>query len=607
MKRKRLWGAVALLICFACAALLTMAGEPAKGAGGPVLAEDGRYHGLGLLQEPEGVQSRFIKVMPSGAESIPLPESVDNSQWLPPVGDQGNQYSCVAFAFGYYCKTYAEVKEHGWSQFDNTHQFSPAYIYNQAQSWPDNGMYGSDAIALMQELGACSLAQMPFNDQDYTQWPFEAAYKEALHYRIGEGYSVDTTLSSSLDAIKGRLASGQIGVFGLYVYGNFDYIGSFNNTYCLSQVTGTNPGSHMTAVVGYDDAMTTADGVGAFKCVNSWGTSWGAAGFFWLSYPAVTDVNHLITQGVFDYFDDLPNDSPVYAAKIQLSHSRFRALKLAVGTGSPSSPTTSEQLFDFLSYQDDRTPSINAPAWPIWVDLTPIFPVPQGTNTFISAANLDPNNGVTGQIQVYTLYRLSDMNALNYTSVPVSISYSGSIAHADLSWPWATLAVTTTANPASGGVPLTVAFTSSIVNGTAPFTYNWNFGDGGTSTQQNPSHTYTSTGDYSVNLTAQDSTGKMGYAAPLTITAANVPPPVIASMTKKGNPFRILVIGSNLQSGIAVFINGVPWTNLKWSSTAQIQLKGGGSLKALVPKNTPTQFKFVNPDGGFTTYMWHWP
>lgn len=34
--------------------------------------------------------------------------------------------------------------------------------------------------------------------------------------------------------------------------------------------------------------------------------------------------------------------------------------------------------------------------------------------------------------------------------------------------------------------------------------WNWNFGDGQTSTQQNPSHIYTSNGDYTVSLTVGD-------------------------------------------------------------------------------------------------------
>ena len=584
-----------------------LASEP-RGGSGPVLAEDGRMHGLGAVSEPGGgMPSRFLPAVMGRDESVPLPESVDNSAYLPPVGDQGEQGSCVAFAFGYYCKTYAEVKEHGWSQFDLSHQYSPAYIYNQAQLWEDQGMYFADAMTLMQQLGCCSWTQMPYDDNNWRDWPFEAAYKEALKYRVGNAYALDTTLGSSLDSIKAHLASGRIGVLGLYVYQNFQYIGSFNNTYCMAQVSGGNQGGHAVAVVGYDDAMATADGVGAFRCVNSWGTNWGASGFFWLSYQAVTDLTHRITQGYFMYFDELPNDSPLYAAKFQISDSRFRSLGLSVGTGSAASPTTSAPLFDFLSYEDDRSPSISAPNWPMWVDLTPIFPIPQGTNVFLAGRNLDPNKPTNGQFQAYTLYRLSDMTSLNYTSVPVTIPFSGSLASANLAWPWATLAVTASATPTSGTAPLAVAFTGSATTGTPPYTFNWAFGDGATSTQQNPSHTYASVGTYTVSLMAQDTGGRTGYAAPLTITVSLLPPPFVSTMQKKGNPFRIVVNGGNLQSGIQVSINGTPWPNVVRNGPTQITLKGGGALKALVPKNTPTQFLFVNPDGGSFSNVWQWP
>lgn len=48
-------------------------------------------------------------------------------------------------------------------------------------------------------------------------------------------------------------------------------------------------------------------------------------------------------------------------------------------------------------------------------------------------------------------------------------------------------------------VPFVVQFSNSSVNGG---TFSWNFGDGGTSTQANPSHTYTSFGVYNVSLFA---------------------------------------------------------------------------------------------------------
>jgi hypothetical protein len=78
-------------------------------------------------------------------------------------------------------------------------------------------------------------------------------------------------------------------------------------------------------------------------------------------------------------------------------------------------------------------------------------------------------------------------------------------------------------------------------------------------------------------------------------------------MLKQGNPFRINVNGTNLQSGIRVYINGGEWTNIQYKSATLIKLKGGGSLKALVPKNTPATFRFDNPDGGSQTLVWQWP
>ena len=62
------------------------------------------------------------------------------------------------------------------------------------------------------------------------------------------------------------------------------------------------------------------------------------------------------------------------------------------------------------------------------------------------------------------------------------------------------------ANPVSGSPPLVVAFTDQS-GGSTPRTYQWNFGDGGTSTEKNPVHTYTAVGVYPVTLTITNSYG----------------------------------------------------------------------------------------------------
>lgn len=75
-------------------------------------------------------------------------------------------------------------------------------------------------------------------------------------------------------------------------------------------------------------------------------------------------------------------------------------------------------------------------------------------------------------------------------------------------------------SPTSGSAPLTVNFTDQSTGN--PTSWSWNFGDGGTSTAQNPSHQYTAAGTYTVTLTATNACGsdqeiKTGY---ITVSAA---------------------------------------------------------------------------------------
>ncbi len=87
------------------------------------------------------------------------------------------------------------------------------------------------------------------------------------------------------------------------------------------------------------------------------------------------------------------------------------------------------------------------------------------------------------------------------------------------------------ADKTAGAAPLTVAFDSSASTGTFS-SYAWTFGDGGTSSAANPSHTYSATGTYTVALTLSGSAGsntqtRTGYivvsaAAPVAAFTANV-------------------------------------------------------------------------------------
>jgi len=77
--------------------------------------------------------------------------------------------------------------------------------------------------------------------------------------------------------------------------------------------------------------------------------------------------------------------------------------------------------------------------------------------------------------------------------------------------------------PATGVEASAVSFNASVVDpGPETHTYLWSFGDGNTSTQQNPSHTYADDGTYTVTVTADD--GEATDSATATIVVANLAP-----------------------------------------------------------------------------------
>jgi len=59
--------------------------------------------------------------------------------------------------------------------------------------------------------------------------------------------------------------------------------------------------------------------------------------------------------------------------------------------------------------------------------------------------------------------------------------------------------------PYSGNVGIPVQMIGSATGGQSPYSYLWNFGDGESSTQQNPQHAYDGPGEYTIILTVHDS------------------------------------------------------------------------------------------------------
>ena len=225
--------------------------------------------GTGLVPLPaEEYKALPLALTPMSGE---LPVKVSLKKWLPPIGNQGQQGSCVGWATGYYLKSYHENKERGSSDFT----YSPSYIYNQIRldkTTCRNGSYIRDALNLINAQGDASLSDFGYNQLSCNILPTNEDKKSAAHARISSWNTIDP---KNLISLKAHLAQGKPLVIGMAVDNQFQsYRGGVFNTLNL----GIGQGGHAMLAVGYDDSKS------AFLVVNSWGENWGENGFGWISY-----------------------------------------------------------------------------------------------------------------------------------------------------------------------------------------------------------------------------------------------------------------------------------------------------------------------------------
>src|SRR5690606_22165352 len=94
------------------------------------------------------------------------------------------------------------------------------------------------------------------------------------------------------------------------------------------------------------------------------------------------------------------------------------------------------------------------------------------------------------------------------------------------------------ADVTDGPAPLAVQFSSdgSRHPSGEPITLHWDFGDGTTSDEADPVHTYTENGSYTAQLTATDATGAVGVAN-VTVVVGNTAPTVSITFPDDGGFF----------------------------------------------------------------------
>lgn len=219
--------------------------------------------------------------------NIPFPESHDLSSFLPPVGSQGEQGSCVGWATGYYLKSFQEnLEAFNNDQTDSNRQMSPAFVYNQIKVGTcADGSKIPDALALIFNSGIVSWQEMPYDYEQCDTQPTEMQQDLAQVNKISSFAALNGDLL--FEQTKAFLLNNQPIVIAISVdrsyFGEIDSDGD-----AVYRGFENNDGAHAMLLVGYDDQKN------AFKAVNSWGRNWGNDGFVWIDYKAfqeVMDVN----------------------------------------------------------------------------------------------------------------------------------------------------------------------------------------------------------------------------------------------------------------------------------------------------------------------------
>jgi glucose/arabinose dehydrogenase len=153
-----------------------------------------------------------------------------------------------------------------------------------------------------------------------------------------------------------------------------------------------------------------------------------------------------------------------------------------------------------------------------------------------------------------------------------------------------------TASPLAGVVPLPVSFSASgsFEPDGDPLSYSWTFGDGGTSTAQEPVHVYTATGSYNVVLTVSDGRGGTSQAQTLVsvYADANFPTsPVLDTFNRADGAVGAgwslnggsLVVAANAMRVASADVSGI-WNAAPFGPDQEVFV----TLKTLAPGATET-------------------
>jgi C1A family cysteine protease len=211
-----------------------------------------------------------------------LPRAVDLRVGCPGVYDQGDLGSCTANAIAGALE-FDQIKQRMTDVFVPSRLFiyyNERVIENTVDE--DAGAMIRDGIKSVSKQGAPHEKIWPYVVAKFKTKPTPAVYKDAAKHRA----LLYQRVTQTLQQLKGCLAAGYPIVFGFSVYESFesDAVAKSGKVPMPSSKE-KQLGGHAVLAVGYDDKLKR------FIVRNSWGPTWGMAGYFTMPYDYLVDAN----------------------------------------------------------------------------------------------------------------------------------------------------------------------------------------------------------------------------------------------------------------------------------------------------------------------------
>jgi len=213
----------------------------------------------------------------SGVHILNLPPMVDlRPQDHFPIYEQGSIGSCTANALGA-AYHFAQVSQ-GYTDFVPSRLF---IYYNERRLeghvHSDSGSSLRSGVKSLCGYGVCDEGTWPYIESKLTMQPSEQAYREAMEHQVFEYARVP----HSIKDMRAVLSAGFPFAFGMILYNSFmmnPLVAATGRVMMPMGCCDSAQGGHAVLAVGYDDDREV------FIVRNSWGSSWGDGGYFYLPY-----------------------------------------------------------------------------------------------------------------------------------------------------------------------------------------------------------------------------------------------------------------------------------------------------------------------------------